>query len=100
MFSSTRETRLVPGIGAMSSPCASSHARATCAGVASTSEATASLQRDADLDARERCEAEAGLDALTKIGSTMCRRGDLYARQQTQAMTLDGELEFLAPRPA
>ena len=41
VFSSTRETRLVPGIGAMSSPCASSHANATCAGVASSSEATA-----------------------------------------------------------
>ena len=42
VFSSTRETRFVPGIGAMSSPCASSQAKATCAGVASTSEATAS----------------------------------------------------------
>ena len=42
VFSSTRETRLVPGIGAMSSPCASSQASATCAGVASSSEATAS----------------------------------------------------------
>jgi hypothetical protein len=42
VFSSTRETRLVPGIGAMSSPCASSQAKATCAGVAPTSEATAS----------------------------------------------------------
>jgi hypothetical protein len=37
VFSSTRETRLVPGIGAMSSPCASSQANATCAGVASIS---------------------------------------------------------------
>ena len=34
MFSSTRDTRLVPGIGAMSSPWARSQARATCAGVA------------------------------------------------------------------
>ena len=41
MFSSTRATRLVPGIGAMSSPCASSQASATCAGVAPTSAATA-----------------------------------------------------------
>ena len=41
VFSSTRETRLVPGLGAMSSPCASSQANATCADVASTSEATA-----------------------------------------------------------
>jgi hypothetical protein len=41
VFSSTRETRLVPGFGAMSSRCASSHANATCAGVASTSEAAA-----------------------------------------------------------
>ena len=32
----------MPGIGAMSSPCASSQASATCAGVAPTSEATAS----------------------------------------------------------
>src|SRR6266498_2963715 len=42
VFSSTRETRLVPGIGAMSSPCASSQARATCAGVAPASDATVS----------------------------------------------------------
>ena len=34
VFSSTRATRLVPGIGAMSSPWASSHASAICAGVA------------------------------------------------------------------
>ena len=34
MFSSRRATRLVPGIGAMSSPWASSQASATCAGVA------------------------------------------------------------------
>ena len=34
-------TRLVPGIGAMSSPCASSQASATCAGVAPASAATA-----------------------------------------------------------
>ena len=32
----------MPGIGAMSSPCASSQANAICAGVASSSEATAS----------------------------------------------------------
>jgi hypothetical protein len=30
VFSSTRATRFVPGIGAMSFPCASSHARAIC----------------------------------------------------------------------
>ena len=41
VFSSTRATRLVPGIGAMSSPCASSQASATYAGVASASVATA-----------------------------------------------------------
>src|SRR5205823_7283202 len=41
VFSSTRETRLVPGIGAMSSPCASSQAKAIGAGVAPTPEATA-----------------------------------------------------------
>jgi hypothetical protein len=34
VFSSTRATRLVPGIGAMSSPCASSQASAIWAGVA------------------------------------------------------------------
>jgi hypothetical protein len=34
LFSSTRATRLAPGIEAMSSPWASSQARATCAGVA------------------------------------------------------------------
>src|SRR6266536_3355709 len=34
VFSSTRATRRVPGIGAMSSPWASSQARAICAGVA------------------------------------------------------------------
>jgi hypothetical protein len=39
--SSTREMRLVPGIGAMSSPCARSQANATCAGDALSSEATA-----------------------------------------------------------
>ena len=42
VFSSTRATRLVPGIGAMSSPWASSQASATCAGVAPTSAAMAS----------------------------------------------------------
>jgi hypothetical protein len=42
VFSSTRATRLVPGIGAMSSPCASNQASATCADVAPTSAATAS----------------------------------------------------------
>jgi hypothetical protein len=41
VFCSTRETRLVPGIGAMSLAWASSHANAICAGVASSSEATA-----------------------------------------------------------
>jgi hypothetical protein len=34
VFSSTRATRRVPGIGAMSSPRVSSHASAVCAGVA------------------------------------------------------------------
>jgi len=32
-FSSRRERRLVPGIGTTSSPCASSHAKASCPGV-------------------------------------------------------------------
>jgi hypothetical protein len=41
VFSSTREARLVPGIGAISSPCESSQANAICAGVASSSDATA-----------------------------------------------------------
>ena len=41
VFSSTRATRLVPGIGAMSLPWASSQARAICAGVAPASAATA-----------------------------------------------------------
>src|SRR2546430_2071188 len=41
MFSSTRATRLVPGIGAMSPPCAGSQARAICAGVAPASAAMA-----------------------------------------------------------
>jgi hypothetical protein len=39
VFSSTRDTRLVPGIGTMSSPRASSQARAICADVAPTSPA-------------------------------------------------------------
>jgi hypothetical protein len=37
VFSSSRETRLVPGIGVMSSRCASSHAKATCAGPSGSS---------------------------------------------------------------
>src|SRR5206468_4070128 len=41
VFSSTRETRLVSGMGAMSEPWASNQANATCAGVASSSDATA-----------------------------------------------------------
>jgi hypothetical protein len=41
VFPSTRATRLVPRIGAVSSPCASSQASATCAGVAPASAATA-----------------------------------------------------------
>ena len=41
VFSATRDTRFVPGIGAMSFPWASNQARATCAGVARTSVATA-----------------------------------------------------------
>jgi hypothetical protein len=41
VFSSTRATRRVPGIGAMSLPWASSQARAICAGVALASAATA-----------------------------------------------------------
>ena len=41
VFSSIRQTRLVPGIGVMSSPLASSQARAACAGVAPASAAIA-----------------------------------------------------------
>ena len=43
VFSSMRETCLVPGIGAMSSPLASSQARASYAGVTPISAATTSI---------------------------------------------------------
>ena len=61
VFSSTREMRLVPGIGAMSSPWASSQANATCAGVASTSEAIASTSSTTRGSSREVALGEAGV---------------------------------------
>ena len=42
-FSSRRARRLVPGIGTMSSPCASTHASASCAGVTALSAASSAI---------------------------------------------------------
>ena len=75
-FSSSLATRLVPGIGTMSSPWASSQASATCAAVAPTSADRLDLGHDAQVLV-EVGLGEAGVVAPEVVGVELVERTDL-----------------------
>ena len=72
-FSSSRSRRLVPGIGTMNGCCASSHASATCAGVAPRSSASAADLIDDRLVGAEVLGGESGHAGADLVGARTSR---------------------------